>query len=130
MRKSPKDYEASAPREKLLKSVVLFGTILQAIVPPTIKIGRRLPEIERDLKQHYSTIAIDVLGTWQHRGNVELYFKHRYNSFNYPIGKLTEYYRFKDVELVLEDLYSIEEKIFKCEEIEILEKQNLSLINH
>ncbi len=93
-------------------------------------ISDRLPEIERDLKQHYSTIAIDVLRTWQHRGNVELYFKHRYKKFNYRIGKLTEYYRFKDVESVLEDLYSIEEKILKYEEIEILEKQDLSLINH
>ena len=37
----------------------------------------RLPEIERDLQQHYSTIAIDVLRTWEHRGNVEFYFKHR-----------------------------------------------------
>ena len=73
-------------------------------------IEARLPEIERDLKQHYSKIAIDVLGTWQHRGNVELYFKHRYKKSNYRIGKLTEYYRFKDVESVLEDLYAMQPK--------------------
>ena len=83
------------------------------------KISARLPESERDLKQHYSTIALDVLGTWQHRGNVELYFKHRYNSFNYRIGKLTEYYRFKDVESVLEDLNSMKQKVLKSEELEV-----------
>ncbi|MBW4533659.1 MAG: hypothetical protein KME09_06945 [Pleurocapsa minor HA4230-MV1] len=37
----------------------------------------RLREIERDLKQHHSIIEINVLGTWQHRGNVELYFLYR-----------------------------------------------------
>ncbi len=77
----------------------------------------RLPEIERDLQQHYSTIAIDVLGTWQHRGNVELYFKHRYKNFNYRIGKLTEYYRFKNIESVLDDLSSMQQKVLKSDEI-------------
>ncbi len=90
----------------------------------------RLSEIERDLKQHYSKIAIDVLGTWQHRGNVELYFKHRYNSFNYRIGKLTEYYRFENVELVLEDLCSMQQKVLKIQEIHLLKKPGLSLVNY
>ncbi|MGK7934972.1 MAG: GIY-YIG nuclease family protein [Xenococcaceae cyanobacterium] len=86
------------------------GKTLHKIGVTSRKISDRLPEIERDLKQHYSTIAIDVLGTWQHRGNVELYLKHRYKQFNYRIGKLTEYYRFKDVESVLEDLYAMQPK--------------------
>ena len=86
------------------------GKTLHKIGVTSRSISDRLTEIERDLKQHYSTIAIDVLGTWQHRGNVELYFKHRYNSFNYRIGKLTEYYKFKDVESVLEDLYAMQPK--------------------
>ena len=81
--------------------------------------SQRLPEIERDLKQHYSNISIDVLGTWQHRGNVELYFKHRYKEFNYRIGKLTEYYRFKDIESVLKDLYSMQPKVLSKSEFEI-----------
>ncbi len=25
----------------------------------------------------YQTVEIQILGTWTHRGNVELYFKHR-----------------------------------------------------
>ena len=79
----------------------------------------RLPEIERDLKQHYSDIQINVLGTWQHSGNVELYFKHRYRKFNYRIGKLTEYYSFKDVDAVLKDLNSMQPKVLKKAELEI-----------
>ena len=81
----------------------------------------RLPEIERDLKQHYSDINIDVLGTWQHRGNVELYFKHRYKKFNYRIGKLTEYYSFNDADAVLKDLNSMQPKVLKPAELEILQ---------
>ena len=93
--------------------------------------SNRLPEIERDLKQHYSQIKIDVLGTWQHRGNVELYFKHRYQRFNYRIGKLTEYYRFEDVTPVLADLVSMEPKLLKDEELEIWQEsiQQLAMNN-
>ena len=88
-------------------------------------ISYRLPEIKRDLQQHYSKIAIDVLGTWQHRGNVELYFKHRYREFNYPIGKLTEYYKFDDVTLVKNDLYSMEQKVLQGEELKIWRTERL-----
>ena len=52
-------------------------------------IAERVSEIEFDLRSHYQSITIQVLGTWSHRGNVELYFKHRYRDFNYPIGNLT-----------------------------------------
>ena len=91
----------------------------------------RLPEIERDLQQHYSKIDINVLGTWQHRGNVELYFKHRYKEYNYRIAKLTEYYRFKDVlkdtathiDIVLNDLCSMQPKVLEGEELEIYKEQ-------
>ena len=79
----------------------------------------RLKEIERDLQQHYLKIDLNVLGTWQHRGNVELYFKHRYKEFNYRIGKLTEYYKFKNIDTVLEDLCSMQPKVLKRVELEI-----------
>lgn len=87
----------------------------------------RLPEIERDLQQHYSKIAIDVLGTWQHRGNVELYFKYRYKEFNYPIGKLTEYYQFNDIDVVLKDLCSMEQKVLVTEELQVLRELETSI---
>ncbi len=96
------------------------GKTLHKIGVTSRTIEERLPEIERDLKQHYSGVEINVLGTWQHRGNVELYFKHRYKEFNYPIGKLTEYYQFDDIESVLADLESMEQKVLKDEELEIL----------
>jgi hypothetical protein len=94
-------------------------TILHKIGVTSRSISDRIIEIERDLKQHFSKIEIEVLSTWQHRGNVELYFKHRYKQFNYRIGKLTEYYKFDNVESVLEDLHSMQPKILTGEEWEI-----------
>ena len=76
----------------------------------TRQIEERIAEIQRDLKAHYSEVVVNLLGLWQHRGNVELYFKHRYKDFNYPIGSLTEYFRFADVKTVLNDLFEMEAK--------------------
>ena len=66
--------------------------------------------MQRDVRGHYSDVAVNLLGLWEHRGNVELYFKHRYQPFNYRIGKLTEYFAFPDVKVVLCDLYGMEPK--------------------
>lgn len=104
------------------------GKILYKIGVTSRRISNRLAEIERDLKQHYSKIDISVLGTWKHRGNVELYFKHRYQEFNYPIGKLTEYYKFKDVESVKDDLFSMEPKQLQGEELAIYQEKELYLV--
>ena len=89
--------------------------------------GDRLPEIERDLKRHYSNISISVLNTWQHRGNVELYFKHRYKEFNYRIGKLTEYYKFGDVDAVLNDLNSMQPKVLEGKELSIWQSKTRAI---
>ncbi|MBD2724752.1 GIY-YIG nuclease family protein [Nostoc sp. FACHB-892] len=93
---------------------------------PVIK---RVAEVEIDLLAHYQTVAIRVLGSWEHRGNVELYFKHRYRDFNHPIGSLTEYYKFnaEDLKIVLCDLQQMQPKILSQDEIDILE-ENSSLI--
>ena len=93
---------------------------------PVIK---RVAEVKIDLLAHYSSVAIKVLGTWEHRGNIELYFKHRYQSFNHPIGSLTEYYKFnaEDTEMVLRDLQQMQPKVLSQDEIDILE-ENTSLI--
>ena len=82
-------------------------------------ISDRLCEIERDLQQYYRNISISVLGTWQHRGNVELYFKHRYKAFNYPICTLTEYFQFDDVEPVIADLLQMNDKVLNADELAI-----------
>lgn len=68
------------------------GLMLHKIGVTKRLLTQRIPEIERNLRSHYQNIKITVLGLWLHRGNVELYFKHRYKPFNYPIGSLTEYY--------------------------------------
>jgi NADPH-dependent 7-cyano-7-deazaguanine reductase QueF len=52
-------------------------------------IEERVMEVQRDLAAHYKQVDIQVLGVWKHRGNVELYFKHRYKDFNYRIESLT-----------------------------------------
>ena len=84
-------------------------------------IAERVAEILIDLASHYKSVEIQVLGTWEHRGNVELYFKHRYQKFNYRIGTLTEYFKFTDVELVLDDLQQMKPKVLEPVELGLLE---------
>ncbi len=105
-----------------------IGTLHKIGVTQRIVI-KRVAEVEIDLLAHYQTVAIRVLGSWEHRGNVELYFKHRYRDFNHPIGTLTEYYKFnaEDLKIVLCDLQQMQPKILSQDEIDILE-ENSSLI--
>jgi hypothetical protein len=86
-------------------------------------ISERLTEIERDLGSYFQTITIKILGAWQHRGNVEKYFKHRYADYNYSLGELTEYYKFDDPEdakTVLRDLRRMKAKVLSEIETNIL----------
>jgi hypothetical protein len=82
-------------------------------------IEERVIEIKRDLSTYYNKFEIKILETWKHRGNVELYFKHRYKDFNYKIGKLTEYFKFDDVEPVLRDLRQMKPKVLEQVELDI-----------
>jgi hypothetical protein len=84
-------------------------------------IEERIIEIHRDLATHYKQVDVKVIDTWNHRGNVELYFKHRYKQFNYKIGRLTEYFKFNDIELVLNDLCRMKPKALTSDELELLE---------
>ncbi|WP_341529213.1 GIY-YIG nuclease family protein [Nostoc sp. UHCC 0302] len=94
----------------------------------TRPIQQRLAEIETNLLAYYETVDIQVLGTWSHRGNVELYFKHRYQDFNYRIGSLTEYFKFgvADANAALHELQQMKAKVLSPVEIDIL-KDNISL---
>jgi hypothetical protein len=83
-------------------------------------IEERIAEVQRDVRAHYSDVAINLLGLCEHRGNVELYFKHRYKTFNYRIGKLTEYFQFPNVKVVLQDLYEMKPKILSDVEVDVL----------
>lgn len=84
-------------------------------------ITERVLEIQRDLTQHCKSVEIEVIDTWNHRGNVELYFKHRHHQFNYKIGTLTEYFKFTDVELVLNDLRQMKAKVLTPVELGLME---------
>jgi len=89
---------------KRILSNTLYFLEIQASSETLYKIGvtqrpiqKRVASMPRELKSYYQNVVIKVLGTWSHRGNVELYFKHRYKEFNHHIGSLTEYYKFDDV---------------------------------
>ena len=97
------------------------GKLLHKIGVTRRSIDELVWEVQRDLKLHYKDVFINVLGTWLHRGNVERYFKYRYQRFNYPIGTLTEYFKFTDVDSVFEDLNQMAPKILTQAEIDILQ---------
>ena len=103
------------------------GKLLHKIGVTRRSIDERVWEVQRDLKSHYKNVFINVLGTWLHRGNVERYFKYRYQRFNYPIGTLTEYFKFTDVDSVFEDLNQMAPKILTQPEIDILQDKQLKV---
>ncbi len=78
--------------------------ILHKIGVTTRSLEQRMAEIRADLSPHFGSVELIPLGTWAHRGNVELYFKYRYRRFQYPIGTLTEYFAFEDVKAIRRDL--------------------------
>jgi hypothetical protein len=86
----------------------------------TRSIEERIAEVQRDVRAHYSDVAVNLLGLWERRGNVELYFKHRYKAFNYRIGKLTEYFAFPNVKAVLQDLCEMKPKMLSDVEVDVL----------
>lgn len=115
---------------KKILSTTLYYLEVQADEQTFYKIGvtqrsieQRVAEVQSDLKKHFKAVSIEVLGTWEHRGNVEKYFKHRYQDFNHPIGRLTEYYKFnaEDAEIVLRDLRRMKLKEISQLETNILD---------
>ena len=61
---------------------------------------------------------------------MELYFKHKYKRFNYPIGSLTEYYKFPrpdDALAALQDLQQMQPKELNSIEQDILVNDNISV---
>jgi hypothetical protein len=96
------------------------GNIFYKIGVTTRSIEERIAEVQRDVRAHYSDVVVNLLGLWEHRGNVELYFKHRYKAFNYRIGKLTEYFVFPNVKVVLQDLYEMEPKVLSAVELDAI----------
>ena len=99
------------------------GQMFHKIGVTTRSIEQRIAEVQRDMKAHYSDVVVNLLGLWERRGNVELYFKHRYQPFNYRIGKLTEYFYFPNVKPILIDLYGMESKVLSDVEVDVLNCQ-------
>ena len=99
------------------------GNIFYKIGITTRSIEERIAEVQRDVRAHYSDVVVNLLGLWEHRGNVELYFKHRYKAFNYRIGKLTEYFVFPDVKPILNDLYEMKPKVLSEIELDVLNRE-------
>lgn len=96
------------------------GNTFYKIGVTTRSIEERIAEVQRDVRAHYSDVVVNLLGLWEHRGNVELYFKHRYKGFNYRIGKLTEYFAFPKVKPILNDLYEMEAKVLSDVEVDTI----------
>jgi len=84
--------------------------VLHKVGVTTRPLEQRLAEIRLDLAKHFCAVELKPLGTWAHRGNVELYFKHRYRRFQQPIGTLTEYFAFENVKAVVRDLRRMKPK--------------------
>jgi len=99
------------------------GKIFYKIGITTRHIEERIAEVQRDVRAHYFDVAVNLLGLWEGRGNVELYFKHRYQPFNYRIGKLTEYFAFPHVKPILNDLHSMEPKVLSAVEVDVIGKK-------
>ena len=118
----------AAMRKILLASLYYLkvkadGQVLYKIGITNRSIDSRLVEIYRDVRSHYQTVEIEVINVWEHRGNVEQYFKYRYCDFNHPIGSLTEYFKFAapdETQAVERDLHEMEAKVLAPVEQDIL----------
>jgi hypothetical protein len=68
------------------------GETLYKIGVTQRSVDERMAEIAQDVRAVASDVVIRVLGTWPQRGNVELYFKHRYGVHQQRLGSFTEYF--------------------------------------
>ncbi len=84
-------------------------------------IEERIKKISSDLSKLFNDLSVVLLGIWQHRSNVEHYFKYRYENFKYPLGSLTEYFKFSDPAPVLQDLNTLKTKQLSQLEKEIID---------
>lgn len=118
---------------RILASTLYFleiwtpDNVLHKIGVTTRPIEERLIEIRQDLRQHLPTFHVTVQGTWAHRGNVELYFKHRYARYRKQMGSLTEYFVFPNKRLVQADLAKMRPTAFKAEDRAVLAGQPASI---
>jgi len=113
---------------RVLSTSLYFLHIQSPSLPDLYKIGvttrairDRVAEVKGDLLPLIGQVDITVLETWDHRGNVELYFKHRYSPQQHPLAPFTEYFIFPDVKPILRDLRRMKPKEFTPLEREVLD---------
>lgn len=106
-----------AQMRRILSATLYFleiehpSSIFHKIGVTTRDIKERLIEISYDVAKHFPNAKITVLDTFAHRGNIELYFKHRYAKHQFPIGTLTEYFDLSAVKKeVLLDIHRMKAK--------------------
>ncbi|AFY92955.1 GIY-YIG nuclease family protein [Chamaesiphon minutus] len=87
-------------------------------------VSERTIEINADLKGHFETVAIEILGTWLHRGNLERYFIYKYERYLYRIGSHSEYFKLDEKlsKSVLRELRRIEAKEISNVERDLLNR--------
>ncbi|PSB29593.1 competence protein CoiA family protein [Chlorogloea sp. CCALA 695] len=119
----------SAQMRKILEASLYYlkvqadGQVFHKIGITTRSIDSRLVEIYRDMRSHFQNVDIEVVRTWANRGNIERYFKYRYSSGNYPIGSLTEYFKFatpNETQAVERDLHQMPARVLSPAEQDIL----------
>lgn len=117
----------SAQMRRILAATLYFleiradGETLYKIGVTTRPIEARVAELQQQLRAHFLDVTIAVIGTWPHRGNVELYFKHRYHEFRRLIGTQTEYFAFDDSKAVIRDLRRMKPKELTPAERDVLD---------
>jgi len=72
--------------------------------------AERLAEIKIDLLPLLGDVPIRVIDTFDHRGNVELYFKHRFADSAVQLGVLTEYFHFDKPKSIITELRRMKPK--------------------
>lgn len=73
-------------------------------------IQERIREIYTDLSKLFKELSISLLGIWIHRGNIEHYFKYKYEGDKFSLGKYTEYFQFEDIQPILNELNTLFDK--------------------
>jgi hypothetical protein len=96
------------------------GEVLYKIGVTSRAVEERVAEIQQQLRAYFAEVAITVVGAWPHRGNVELYFKHRYHAYQRPVGVLTEFFTFDDSAAVVRDVRRMQPKQLTAVEQEVL----------
>lgn len=67
-------------------------------------VAERVAEVTEDVREHVQDATVQVVDSWPGQGRGEGYFKFKYATHQYRLGKLTEYFAFDDPARVLRDL--------------------------